>query len=80
MKRRAAVLILISLIAIAGCVKKIPYAPGADAHGNTAPTAITREMNTKVLGELPFYDRQSFVECQKGLIARDTDLKVHGPE
>lgn len=80
MKRTAVVLTLVSIIAISGCVKKIPYSPDADARGNTAPTAITKEMNARVLGELPFSDRQSFIECRKGLIASDPDLRVHDPE
>jgi len=76
MQKKTVILLLISVVTIASCVKKIPYAPDADTHGNTAPTAITKELNAKVLEELPFSDQQSFVECQKGLIASDTDLRV----
>ena len=80
MKRRFAVLMLISLFAIMGCVKKIPYSPDANDQGNTAPTAITEEVNASVLEELPFSDRQSFVESQRGLIASDPELIVLDPE
>jgi alkyl sulfatase BDS1-like metallo-beta-lactamase superfamily hydrolase len=80
MSKRFAVLMLISVFAMAGCEKKIPYAPDADARGNTAPTAITAALNAKVLEELPFSDQQSFVESQKGLIASDPELIVRGPD
>lgn len=76
MKQMAVILSLILAVMIAGCVKKIPYAPDADAHGHVAPTALTAEMNTKVLEELPFSDQQDFMECKKGLIASHPDLRV----
>jgi len=80
MKKITITMTLVILIAIIGCMKKIPYAPDADRQGHTAPTAFTAEMNSKVLEELPFSDKQSFIECQKGLIASDPDLRVSDPE
>ena len=80
MIKSAIALILVFLIFLTGCVKKLPYAPDADARGNTAPTEFTKEKNRRVVEELPFDDTRSFDECRKGLIAGDPDLRVHDPE
>lgn len=80
MRKQTITLIIVFIFALTGCVKKIPYAPDADSKGHTAPTNYTTEMNAKVLEELPFSDRQSFVECEKGLIAVDPEEPVTDPE
>ncbi|MFO7559038.1 MAG: alkyl sulfatase dimerization domain-containing protein [Desulfobacterales bacterium] len=74
------VITLLLVFAIIGCEKKSPYTEDADNYGHTAPTSITQEMNAGVLDELPFYDEQSFDECQKGLIASDPEESVTDPE
>ncbi len=76
MKTKAVLLLLIAAAIFVGCKEKISYAPDADANGHTAPTAITEKLNDSVLDALPFSDQQSFMECQKGLIASDPDLRV----
>ncbi len=76
MKKMTVILSILLAATTIGCVKKIPYAPDADKYGHTAPTPITREMNARVLEELPFSDQQDFMECRKGLIASPPDLRV----
>ncbi len=76
MKQIAVIFILGLMLILIGCGKKSSYNPDADSQGHTAPTAITVALNDKVLMELPFDDRQDFVDCKRGLIASDTDLKV----
>lgn len=80
MKKSAVVMTVVLLVSLTGCAKKIPYAPGADITGHTAPTAITKASNADVLTALPFSDQQSFSDCRKGLIASDPELRVMGPE
>jgi hypothetical protein len=80
MKEKAVILLLISIAMFTGGMRKLPYAPDADTNGHTAPTAITAELNASVLDALPFSDQQSFIECQKGLIASDPDLRVRDTE
>ena len=80
MKKVTVILSLAFVMTMIGCAKKIPYTPDADSQGHTAPTAITAELNAKVLEELPFSDQQSFVECWQGLIASDPDLRVSDSE
>jgi alkyl sulfatase BDS1-like metallo-beta-lactamase superfamily hydrolase len=76
MKKMTVILSILLAATTIGCVKKIPYAPDANKYGHTAPTPITREMNARVLEELPFSDQQDFMECRKGLIASPPDLRV----
>ena len=76
MKQIAVIFILGLMLILIGCGKKSLYDPDADSQGHTAPTAITAALNDKVLMELPFDDRQDFVDCKRGLIASDPDLKV----
>ncbi len=76
MLKIAVVLILGLMLISIGCDKKNPYSPDADSQGHTAPTAFTTALNDKVLTELPFDDRQDFVDCKRGLIAADPDLTV----
>ncbi len=80
MKEKILILLLISVAIFTGCNGEIPYEPDADTNGHTTPTAITAELNASVLDALPFSDQQSFVECQKGLIASDPDLRVTDSE
>lgn len=80
MKRTGVIMLSLMLITLAGCAKKIPYAPDADEHGHTAPTSITRELNAGVNEALPLTDEQSFVECRRGLIAVDPEQPVHDPD
>jgi len=80
MKKIAVVLLPVLVAAIVGCEQKHPYDPDADAQGHTTPTAITKALNAKVLEELPFSDQQDFIECRRGLIASDPDLRVKNSE
>ncbi len=76
MQRIIATLLIIFLLIVSGCEKKTHYDPDADPQGHTAPTEATTKSNAKVLEELPFSDQRDFEDAQKGLIARDPDLKV----
>jgi len=80
MKQISVIMLSLMLIMLAGCAKKIPYAPDADDYGHTAPTPITRELNAGVNEALPLTDEQSFVECRRGLIAVDPEQPVHDPD
>ncbi|MBU2511525.1 MBL fold metallo-hydrolase [bacterium] len=70
-------LLLISL----GCSQdKIDSSPEVDAQGHTSPTAVTIQANAKFGQELLLHDRQDFEDAQRGLIARDSDLRVDDAE
>ena len=69
------------VIAFSGCSQENnKLEEGADQQGHTAPTTITAEANQRVLGELPFSDRQDFDDAMRGLIASDKALKVSNQE
>ena len=76
MKRTAFILLLGLLIILSGCEKAPPIDPKADAGGHTPPTRETEQRNARVKDELPFSDEQGFVDCRRGLIASDPDLRV----
>ena len=58
------------------CDGSVPYEPGADAMGHTAPTAATIAANQAVLEALDFSNRQDFEDATRGLIASDPALRV----
>ncbi len=60
----------------AGCRKRPPIDPKADAMGHTPPTEDTIQQNARVRDELPLSDPQDFLDARRGLIASDPDLKV----
>ena len=76
MKRIALILSLALLITLAGCKKRLPPDPNADEGGHTSPTRQTEALNAQVKDSLPFSDQQDFVDCRRGLIAADPDLRV----
>jgi len=68
---------LITLIlAISACERQVPYDPGADENGHTAPTAATIAANRAVLDALDFSEQQDFEDATRGLIAADPALRV----
>ena len=69
-------LLLLSLVVL-GCGKdKIDSGPNADAQGHTSPTEATARLNAEFGKELAFNDQQDFENAQRGLIARDLDLRI----
>jgi len=64
---------------LTACEKKLPYEPGADSNGHTAPTAATIAANAAVLEVLDFSNRQDFEDARRGLIATDPGLQVYSP-
>jgi len=76
MKRSKIVLLTTFCITLAGC-GKVDQPPGtADERGHTAPTKATIDVNRAVLSELDFADQQDFEDANRGLVARDADLRV----
>jgi alkyl sulfatase BDS1-like metallo-beta-lactamase superfamily hydrolase len=76
MNNRIKLVLLASLFLATACDQPVPYDPGADAMGHTAPTAATVAANRAVLDELDFSDRQDFEDATRGLIASDPDLRI----
>ncbi len=74
-----AALLTLSL-GMAGCSKApSPQTPGdttADAQGHSAPTSATIQHNKQVLKQLPFSDKQDFIDAERGLIARESSLRI----
>jgi len=80
MKKAIIPLVLGLSVAISGCgYKKLTIEAGADAQGHTAPTQATIDANAKVLEELPFENMEDFEQAKRGLIARESDLRIKGP-
>ncbi|HEB28539.1 MAG TPA: MBL fold metallo-hydrolase [Porticoccus sp.] len=70
-------------IALTGCegYQKLVIEEGADEHGFTAPTQTTIEHNARVLEEIKAFDTgEDFEQANRGLIARDPDLRVKAPD
>ena len=58
----------LGLLALIGCADD---ADKGDYQGFTQPTAVTREHNRSVAGQLPLADQQDFEDATRGLIAAD---------
>ena len=71
----------LAVLLLSACGKsEVPVGPDADAQGHTAPTPATLEANRESVKDLPLADTQDFEEAKRGLIARDPDLRVAGPD
>lgn len=76
-KQMAILVLLIFFLIFLGCGKdKIDSGPNADAQGHTSPTEATAQSNTEFGKKLDFNDQQDFENAQRGLIARDPDLRI----
>lgn len=53
-----------------------PYQDDANAEGHTAPTALTAKANKAVLEQRSFQNRTDFEDANRGLIARDDNLRI----
>ncbi|MBI9093152.1 MAG: MBL fold metallo-hydrolase [Desulfobacterium sp.] len=79
MKKIVAIVIIGLVFGSVGCSKKTVYMDtGPDKNGFSAPTQFTGETNAKVLNDLPFSDNTDFIQANRGLIARDEQLRVRG--
>ncbi len=74
--------LLIAIFAMAtGCGQSPDVAgPDSDAQGHTPPTQATARANAKVANVLNLDEIKDFQNAQKGLIARDPDLRVTGSQ
>ena len=80
MKQIRLLLIIAFGFLLTACEKKLPYDPGADSNGHTAPTAATVAANAAVLEVLDFSNEQDFEDANRGLIASDPGLQVYSPD
>jgi len=78
MKSYLPIVFLFLALSISGCEKQTDIS--MDAHGFSAPTKLTTELNAAVEKELPLDDQQDFEDARRGLIASDPHLKVVDPE
>lgn len=79
MNKTVALLLIGLFFGSIGCSKKTVYMDtGPDKNGFSAPTRFTGEANAGVLKELPFSDNTDFIQANRGLIARDEQLRVRG--
>ncbi|MBW2940363.1 alkyl/aryl-sulfatase [Zhongshania aquimaris] len=51
-----------------------------DSSGAFPATEFTERKNEEILTSLPFSDNQDFIDARRGLIAKDNDLRVIGPD
>ncbi|MDO6823069.1 alkyl/aryl-sulfatase [Marinobacter sp. 1_MG-2023] len=70
--------IIVALLGVVGCDSGPAQESGANATGHTAPTDITSRINTEVLEQRPFSNREDFDNARRGLIAQDPSLVVEG--
>ncbi len=78
MSRRRSALLLLGLAVACGGEPPPAAAPGADAHGFTAPTQQTLEAQAAVARSLPLAETQDFEDAKRGLVASDPDVVVEG--
>lgn len=77
MKQITTFLIIIFFGVFWGCGKdKIDSGPNADVQGHTSPTEETVRYNTEFGKELVLNDQQDFDDAQRGLIAKNPDLRI----
>ena len=73
-------------LALSACAEKkqAPTYEGEDlppdVAGNTSPSATTAALNAAVAENLPLSDQQDFEDANRGLIARDAELRVSTAE
>lgn len=77
MKKELVVMLAFTLILL-GCEKQSDLS--ADAHGFSAPTNLTADLNAAVEKELPLENQQDFEDARRGLIASDANLKIVNPD
>lgn len=64
-------------IALSGCDSpNTNMDSGADPQGHSAPSAATVAHNQQVSKQLPFSDRQDFIDAERGLIASEDNLLI----
>jgi alkyl sulfatase BDS1-like metallo-beta-lactamase superfamily hydrolase len=88
MHDRARLLCLLGLLGAAvafGCdrpaaLPDVPLGPDADAQGHTAPTAATAAIHQAAGAGLALEDPTDFEDAERGLVAREADVVVLGPE
>jgi alkyl sulfatase BDS1-like metallo-beta-lactamase superfamily hydrolase len=77
MEYKKAVIAVITLgILMTGCDDAPVIEQGANEQGHTAATAITVQANRAVLEQLPFEDKQDFIDARRGLIAQEDELHI----
>ncbi|MCK6555880.1 MBL fold metallo-hydrolase [Candidatus Binatia bacterium] len=80
MTRIARIVVVLGLVAAAGCHRKeAPRVPDAAGHNTTeaaAASATTAAANREVAAALPLADRTDFEDAGRGLVARDPDAVV----
>lgn len=77
MKQITTFMLIIFLGAFWGCGKdKIDSGPKADAQGHTSPTEETARFNAEFGKELVLNDQQDFDDAQRGMIAKNPDLRI----
>lgn len=67
---------MIVALSLYSCSNAPDYDPSADPQGHTIPTEITIRANSQVLEDLPFSDKHDFENANRGLIAKDPQLKI----
>ncbi|MEJ2750516.1 MAG: MBL fold metallo-hydrolase, partial [Anaerolineae bacterium] len=77
MKKELVVMLTFTLILL-GCEKQSDVS--VDAHGFSAPTKLTADLNAAVGKELPLENQQDFEDARRGLIASDANLKIVNPD
>ena len=63
-------------LSLSACDSTLKYEEGSDAHGHTAPTALTIKANEAMLNKRPFSNIADFEDAKKGLIAQDSNLII----
>jgi len=61
-------LALTLLLSLNTCVSNLKYEVCSDAHGYTAPIAVTIKANQTVLNKQPFSDVTDFEDTNRGLV------------
>jgi alkyl sulfatase BDS1-like metallo-beta-lactamase superfamily hydrolase len=64
------------LTALSACDSSPEFEQGADAHGHTAPSALTIKANKAVLDKRPFANKLDFDNAKKGFIAKEDGLTI----
>ncbi len=76
MRVRIFVLACLALAVACGREPSQPAASGADAQGFSAPTPQTVAAQAAVARALPLADAQDFEDAQRGLVARDPEVRI----
>jgi len=67
---------IVIIITIQACSKLVPIEQGADDAGFSSPTVATTKVNESLLEQLPFSNKQDFVDAQRGFIAKIPALRI----